>query len=241
MSDNGRPFPRDKTRMYDSGMKTPFIIHWPRKIKKGSISSSLISSVDIAPTIMDLCKVEAPKSFQGDSFEQVLSDPETDFRKYAFAEHNWHDHEAHERMARTKNFIYVMNSRPQFQNQGPADALGSPAFRSLLKANRENVLTPAQSDIFLAPRPSEELYSVKNDPLQLNNLIGNESFDTEHMALRNVLLKWMEETGDTVPENLTKDWYTRDTGKKIETNFEIRGEMPGESLRADRINQKDKF
>ncbi|MEO0341192.1 MAG: sulfatase, partial [Bacteroidota bacterium] len=28
MADNGRPFPRDKTRLYDSGMQTPFIVSW---------------------------------------------------------------------------------------------------------------------------------------------------------------------------------------------------------------------
>jgi len=37
MADNGRPFPRDKTRMYDSGMKTPLIAHWPKNIGRGSV------------------------------------------------------------------------------------------------------------------------------------------------------------------------------------------------------------
>ena len=32
ISDNGRPFPRDKTTLYDSGIKTPFIVHWPERI-----------------------------------------------------------------------------------------------------------------------------------------------------------------------------------------------------------------
>ena len=34
MADNGRPFPRAKTRLHDSGMKTPFIVHWPKVTKK---------------------------------------------------------------------------------------------------------------------------------------------------------------------------------------------------------------
>ena len=29
MADNGRPFPRCKTTLYDSGIRTPFIVHWP--------------------------------------------------------------------------------------------------------------------------------------------------------------------------------------------------------------------
>ncbi len=29
ISDNGRPFPRDKTSIYDSGIRTPLIVRWP--------------------------------------------------------------------------------------------------------------------------------------------------------------------------------------------------------------------
>ena len=49
ISDNGRPFPRDKTTLYDSGIKTPFIVHWPGRVGAGSRCNSLLSSVDIAP------------------------------------------------------------------------------------------------------------------------------------------------------------------------------------------------
>ena len=232
MADNGRPFPRDKTRMYDSGMKTPFIAHWPNKIKKGAISNSLISSVDLAPTILDVCEVDTPESFQGHSFKKVFSDSKATVREYAFAEHNWHDHEALERMVRDEDFIYILNSRPKFPNQGPADALNSSSFKSLLAANAANELSPAQADVFLAPRPEEELYEVKNDALQLNNLIEEDSFNNKRSELSMKLIKWMDETGDTQPESLTKDWYTRDTGTKIEDNYGIRGEMPGKSPKA---------
>lgn len=244
MADNGRPFPRDKTRMYDSGMKTPFIVHWPKNVEKGSISHGLISSVDIAPTMLDICEVDAPKSFQGITFKPILSNPKTEVRQYAFSEHNWHDHEAYERMVRTKDNIYISNSRPQYPNQGPADALNSSSFKALQKAQKENTLTPAQADVFLTPRPVEELFAVKEDPLQLRNIINTQEYAQIQKELKNILLVWMEETGDTVPENLTKDWYTRDTGEKIDgKNWQVgnRGEMPGESRQADTINKKIKF
>ena len=35
LSDNGRPFPRDKTTLYDSGIKTPFIVRFPGKVRAG--------------------------------------------------------------------------------------------------------------------------------------------------------------------------------------------------------------
>jgi len=196
----------------------------------------LISSIDIAPTISDVCKVQAPKSFQGRSFGKLLSNPGKKFRQYAFAEHNWHDHEAHERMVRTTDFIYILNSRPHFPNQGPADALNSSSFESLLEGKDKNNLTPAQYDVFLAPRPTEELYIVKGDPLQLNNIIGNNKYVSIERKLKGVLRKWMEDTGDNIPEDLTKDWYTRDSGQRIDRNFKQRGEMPGVRTKAEEIN-----
>ena len=30
MADNGRPYARDKATLYDSGIKTPLIVYWPR-------------------------------------------------------------------------------------------------------------------------------------------------------------------------------------------------------------------
>ncbi len=241
MADNGRPFPRDKTRVYDSGMKTPFIVHWPEGIKKENVSNSLISSVDIPPTLLDICSVTIPKSFQGHSFKKVLSQSKTSVRDYAFAEHNWHDYEAHERMVRTTDFLYVLNSRPQFPNQGPLDAVNSTSFKSLVQGNANKTLTPAQSDVFLTPRPPEELFSVKEDPLQLNNLIGNHKYQMKETELKNVLSNWMAKTGDSVPESLTKDWYTRDSGEKVEANFQIRGEMPREAKKADQLDTGAKF
>ena len=33
LSDNGRPFPRCKTTLYDSGIRTPLIVRWPGHIR----------------------------------------------------------------------------------------------------------------------------------------------------------------------------------------------------------------
>ncbi|QDH81655.1 sulfatase [Echinicola soli] len=245
MADNGRPFPRDKTRVYDSGIKTPLIVHWPEGISSNSESNSLISSIDIAPTILDICGIKAPGSFQGRSFKAILNDPQKDFRNYAFAEHNWHDHEAHERMVRTADYLYIINFRPELPNQGPADAINSPSFRSLVRANKAGSLTAAQSDVFMVPRPAEELFMVKDDPRQVVNVLHDPLRKTQILdtrdELREVLMEWMEETGDSVPEQLTKDWYTRDTGNRIKENFGKRGQMPGEKEGADLSNKKGGF
>ena len=227
MADNGRPFPRDKTRVYDSGMKTPFVVFWPGGIRqKGKVSESLISAVDIGPTLLELAGVAIPEAYQGKSFTPVFKKPGSEIRQAIFAEHNWHDYEAHERMVRTKSFMYVLNSRPNLSNGGPADSKRSPTQHALNKLRDEGMLTQAQTDIFVTPRPREELFDLRKDPLQLVNCASLPEHKETLDQMRQMLKNWQDQTGDTVPEELTPDWHDRETGEGLKMEKK-RGTMPG--------------
>lgn len=241
MGDNGRPFPRCKTRVYDSGMKPPFIIKWPKGIRQsGSVCNSLVSAIDIAPTVLDVCELPAEDSFQGKSFARLFRDPNTKHRKYVFSEHNWHDHEALERMVRTEEYLYVLNERPQFPNCGPADSNNSLSQKDLDKLKEDGKLTAEQMDIFVTPRPKEELFDIKNDPEQFMNIAGDPKYKEALEKMRAVMQQWREETADTTPEHLTPDWYTRFTGQPLDIERK-RGEMPGASKSATKVNAKGPF
>ncbi len=247
MADNGRPFPHSKTRLNDQGIKTPFIIHYPIIIKNNSISKSLISSIDIAPTILDLANIEISESFQGKSFVEIIEKPDLKFRNYVFAEHNWHDYESYQRMVRNDNYLYIRNSRTQFPQEGPLDAINSLTYIDLKNAEKNNNISLKQAEIFISPRPHEELYDMNNDPYQFNNLLLNDNIPDDFKILQNILDKWILDTGDTLPENITKDWYLREQepfnqSSLLKTEYhEIRGEMPGASSNAVKINNKGPF
>ncbi|NJK93957.1 MAG: sulfatase [Bacteroidales bacterium] len=213
MADNGRAFPHSKTRVNDRGMKSPFIVCWPKGIgTKPKVSNSLVSAIDIAPTLLELAKADIPEMIQGVSFAKLLKNPEKPFRNYVFAEHNWHDYEAHERMVRTRDFLYILNSRPEFTNLGPADAVGGPSFAGLKLAKEIGTITPVQAEIFLSPRPAEELYHNPSDPDQFKNLASDPAYSTNLSDLRKKLKEWMDITGDDIPQNLTRDWYLKEPG-----------------------------
>lgn len=229
MADNGMPFPRAKTRVYDSGMRTPFVLHWPIGItKSGTVCGAMLSVIDIGPTLLDLAGIEKVPSFQGRSFAHLLNNPEESFRGYVFAEHNWHDYEAHERMVRSRDFMYILNSRPQFPNQGPADSNRSLSFEELKKQRDKGLLTPAQADVFLAPRPHEELFDCRSDKMQLVNIASLPDYQQKKAEMREILEWWMDSTGDSVPKELTPDWYDRETGASLGREVRVRGTMPGD-------------
>ena len=242
MADNGRPFPHSKTRVNDRGMKTPFVAFWPNGIGTNpKVYQGLVSAIDIAPTILELSGIKIPEFVQGVSFVKLLKNPEKPFRNFVFAEHNWHDYEAHERMVRTKEFLFILNSRPQFTNLGPADAVGSPSFSDLTELRDMNKLSARQAEIFIEPRPTEELYKNAEDRDQFNNLAFSEKYSEKQKELKQILLEWMDETGDNVPEKLTADWYEKVPGYVKTANHGIRGEMPGMQSNAVKNNNKGKF
>jgi len=214
MTDNGMPFPRCKTRLYDSGIKTPFIVSWPAKIKKG-VTDALISSIDIAPTFCELAGATVSETFQGFSFVPILNNNYAETRDYIAGEHNWHDYQAHERVIRNKKYLYLRNAFPELNASPPADGVRSITYQEMIDMYKKGKLNENQQDCFIAPRPEEELYDVVNDPYQLNNLAGNSDYKDELNSMRNLMNKWITEFQDTIPENPISDIYDRWTGKRL--------------------------
>ncbi len=241
MADNGRPFPHSKTRVNDRGMKSPFIIHWPDRIREKASSNALVSAIDIAPSLLQMAGVTPNDQFQGKSFEALIDDPESTFRNYVFAEHNWHDYEAHERMVRNKDLMYIRNSRPNLPQIGPADAVKSPSNLALVERMEERTLTAIQTDIYSTPRPHEELYDCNQDTQQLINVASVPERADDLQKMRQTLDAWIAATGDNVPDSLTQNWYTYEPGYIRTEQHGIRGETPGAALNATKNNNPGPF
>ncbi len=220
ISDNGRPFPRDKTTLYDSGIRTPWIVYWPGHVMAGSVSKRLVSSVDIAPTMLELAGAEAPDTLEGVSFLPTLTNPNAKIRDYIFAEKNWHDFEDHARGARDERYKYIRNYYADLPLTPPADAVRSLTYESMLKLKEEGKLTTEQSICFRQPRPEEELYDTQADPHELNNLATDPEYAATLQRLRDALTTWEKETGDYAPDLRTADEFDRVTG--IPTDARVR-------------------
>ena len=55
-----------KSHIFGGGVRDPLIIHWPDRIKdKGSFRNQFHYITDIAPTILDILKIEPPSMFRG--------------------------------------------------------------------------------------------------------------------------------------------------------------------------------
>lgn len=234
LTDNGRPFPGAKTRLNDDGSKTPLIIRWPRGIAgAGEVRPALVSSIDLAPTLLELAGLPRPETFQGVSLTPLFRDPGATVRDYVFAEQNWHNFPAHVRMVRQGRYVYLRNAWPDLPLPGASDTFYNPSADALRRLAAEGRLNALQRDVFLAPRPAEELYDVGLDPAQAHNLALAAEPPPELAQLRAVLDRWTRETGDTVPTDPTPANIVLATGERLPLR---RGEPPGAAAGAARIN-----
>jgi arylsulfatase A-like enzyme len=201
LSDNGMPFPRAKTTLYDSGIRTPLLLRHPR-FRPGSVSRELVSTVDLAPTLLELAGV-TPKTMQGRSIFSKARDA-------IFAEANWHDFAQFTRAVRTDRFLYVRNFYPDKPLWNSVDSIQSGTWTGMLEVKAAGKLTPAQAAIFVEPRAEEELYDLEKDPHSLRNVASEPAYEPSLNELRKRLSGWMEETSDAVPAQRVPDGWTRD-------------------------------
>lgn len=249
MADNGRPFPRDKRWIYDGGIKAPLIIHWAKKIVDQTISDSFVSSIDIAPTLLEIAGVSIPDTVQGVSFLPLIDNPDGTIRNVVFAERNWHVYRAHDRLVRYGDFTYIRNNtpkligfkKPQQIHNRPEKITGKTASADLIEGYWNGTLTKVQKFVVQSSFPEEVLYNVENDPYQIHNLANNPEYSKILKRMRALLDQWTDETGDTVPDldKMTKDRNHRITGEKVQKKGRPDGgEFPGQATKAWKINAK---
>jgi N-sulfoglucosamine sulfohydrolase len=228
LSDNGKPFSRAKGTLYDEGIRTPLIFHWPDRIANGRVSGELVSLISLAPTLLEAAGLSIPESMTGRSLLPLLMGEPFSGDRYIFAERNWHDCDEHMRCIRSDTFKLIKNAYIEWPHGTAADLAGSPSHQELLRLRREGKLTPAQADIFQVPRPVIELYNVIDDPWELNNLAWDVRYRGIILGMHRELLDWMQRSGDFPPEKRRRhDNTDRVTG----THFDHRWQTP--SVEAD--------
>ena len=199
LSDNGAPFPREKGTLYDGGTRTPLVLSWPGVIGAGTVyDQGIVSTVDLAPTILDVAGAAVPARMQARSFRALLASPGTwAGRDYVFSERNWHDCDEHQRAVRTTRFKLIRtDAYTALPLCTAADIGGSPSFRALRARALAGGLTRAQRRLFEVPRARLELYDLAADPWELTNVAGDPAYADEVRRLARVLEEWIESTDD---------------------------------------------
>ena len=211
-SDNGMPFPRCKANLYEMGTHLPLAMRWPGKIKPATVIESFVNLQDIAPTMLEIAGLPAPKEIPGRSLVSLLTGTEKDgARAMVFVERERHanvrkgDLSYPARAVRTKDFLYIRNLRPERWPAGDPEmwkAVGefgdcdAGVAKDFILKRRDEPQMKGYFNLCFDLRPAEELYDVRNDPGQTNNIAGVAKFAAAQKQLRAELDAWMKRTGD---------------------------------------------
>lgn len=207
--DHGDGLPRSKRWLYDSGTNIPLVIKYPDKLKAGTVDSRLIASIDFGPTVLSLAGVPVPAHMQGVPF---LGDQTGQARDAVFAARDRVD-ESYDmiRSVRTKDYLYVRNYYPNEPFPIWVPYLSNMSiYKEMLRLDAEGSLTGPQKAWFAYSRPPEELYDVKADPFQINNLVNDPKLKPVLENMRKRHKEWTLETGDmghmNEPELIEQMW-----------------------------------
>jgi arylsulfatase A-like enzyme len=76
----------NKITMHEESARVPMFMHWAGLPKTGVRTESLVSSLDIYPTLLDLADVDAPGHLMGESLVPLLRRPNRSLREYVASE-----------------------------------------------------------------------------------------------------------------------------------------------------------
>lgn len=186
-TDHGAPFPRAKSTLYDPGVHVALMARLPSWLGAPAPRQEpgLVSHVDLVPTLLDLLGIEVPDNVQGTSFAATLTDSAPTARDAVFLEKTYHADYDPIRAVRTASYKYIRNFERRPRLALPPDLEASPTRRGM-------------GDAHLAPRPEEELYDLRDDPGEKDNLIDVPQVAEVAARMRASLHWFMSSTHDAV-------------------------------------------
>ena len=184
-ADHGMPFPRAKCSLHNPGISVPFIVRWPEgRWTGGTVHSEMISNIDYLPTLLEAVGIDVPANVQGRSLLGLLNGTGYAPRTEVFAEMTYHDYFDPRRCILTATHKLIANFTTAFFFMNP-----SQTWRPL-------TVTVDPPEPTYAYHPHIELYDLRNDPLESENLADKPEHAETQKGLMSKLLTWMQDTDD---------------------------------------------
>lgn len=205
IGDHGADVMRGKRTSYEGGVRVPMIIRWPGS-RAGQVRKELVSLLDLYPTFCEIAKTKVPPNLPGRALKPILFGEVPNWRKYLFTE--FHLHSNHnpwpQRTVRDQRYKLIFNPLAGEVNPGYKFTMGKKFFT----ASEDQLLAYASDKVRKAYKlmkepPIYELYDLKEDPHEFNNIFENAELETTRTRLISELKRWQLETGDVLsnPEN----------------------------------------
>ncbi|KAI8435488.1 hypothetical protein MSG28_003785 [Choristoneura fumiferana] len=206
-SDNGPPFPAGRTNGYEPGVRSPLLIASPLEgARRNEVSSALVSLLDVAPTVLDwfgaLARPDSNDVWPDDapkSLLPILEKEPAPSDEAVFFSTTHHEVSMYfpSRGVRTRRYKLLHNLHYAMPFPIDQDLYVSPTFQDILNRTRGKQPLPWYKTLKqYYYRPQWELFDLRADPAETNNLHGKPSLAGTEAALRARLERWQRATRD---------------------------------------------
>jgi arylsulfatase A-like enzyme len=77
-----------KNQLYETAYRIPFLVRWPEKVPSGTVVDSIVSTVDVQPTLLGLMGIEPSAREQGVDASDALCAKRADLAQESFLHHS---------------------------------------------------------------------------------------------------------------------------------------------------------
>ena len=208
-SDHGGNLLRQKRAVGDSGLHVPLIIRYPDGYRAGETESRMVSLMDLAPTVLSLTGQKPPKYMDGKAFAGPFEEAPRDYI-YGSAD-RFDESTDMQRSVLDGRYVYIKNFMPElpliYRNRYREQI---PMNKHLIELDAEGKLEGDAAYIFMKTKPQEELYDLKNDPYEVNNLANDPAHAEKLKLLRSQLSQWqasIKDRGFTPESEIIREFW----------------------------------
>jgi arylsulfatase A-like enzyme len=167
------------------GARVPLTVRWPGKVKPGSIDHTLLNSIDLAPTLLELCGGQVPASTQavvdGRSFAPLLGGGQLEERPVLIEM-------GYGRALISGGWKYIAVRYP--------DEILEEMQRQQKMADLSGRVGHFTNERFSKRWPgygqADQLYDLKADPMEKNNLVGDSSYAAKLAEMKELLRECLQ-------------------------------------------------
>lgn len=183
-TDHGVAYPFNKCSLSDKGIGVSLIMRVPNALSNGQVCDSLISQIDVFPTLCDLLKLEKPDYLEGQSFAPIFEGKHQE-DEFIFAEINFHTSYEPVRCVRSKRYKYVRYYDIEHLKTNPSNADASKTKDFYLENGFAEVT-----------KAEEAFYDLMYDPQEQHNLLDDEKLQSLIQTMKEKLYEFQVKTND---------------------------------------------
>uniref|UniRef100_A0A7S3PA16 Sulfatase N-terminal domain-containing protein n=1 Tax=Amphora coffeiformis TaxID=265554 RepID=A0A7S3PA16_9STRA len=208
LSDHGMSNPFAKLSCYPNGLRVPFLVRYPGFIPAGTRDRvNMISTVDLAPTLLELAQLEMPPTMAGRSFLPLLQRNLQEGRDHVIGYYyrNVNDVVMYPMfVVQTRDWVYIYSPWVDGVKQARNSDFGRGLTWQAMAQAADLVPSIKERVDFHKFRIRHELYSIRQDPHAYLNVAAKLENSQRVKDMRKWLVDWMEET-DHPAKDLMKD------------------------------------